>query len=134
MNIASFDDLLQAARLQAEPQRLLFVFTSAELPQDSTPAQRAHFQSGQGGALVPMMCVDKAPDELKTFADLVDESSQFGGAWSIVFAAALSGMAGVAPSSATAEKALQRMVDAIKAGTLGTFIPFDRQGQPVMLG
>ena len=26
MNITSFDDLLQAARAQSEPQRLLFVF------------------------------------------------------------------------------------------------------------
>ena len=51
-----------------------------------------------------------------------------------MFAAALSGIAGVAPTSATAEKALERMVESIKAGTLSTFIPFDRNGQTVMLG
>lgn len=134
MNISSFDDLLQAARQQAEPQRLLFVFTSADLPQDSTSAQRERFLAGQGGALVPVMCVDKTPDELRTFADLMQESNQFGQEWSIVFAAALSGSGGRAPTPEAAEKPLQRMVEAIKAGTLGTFIPFDRQGQPVMLG
>ena len=34
MNIASFDDLLVAARQQPEPQRLLFVFAGVELPND----------------------------------------------------------------------------------------------------
>jgi hypothetical protein len=112
----------------------LFVFAGADLPEDSTPAQREQFLAGQGGALVPLMYVDKTPEELHTFADLVQESHQFGKEWSIVFAAALSGSGGLAPTSEAAEKPLQRMVEAIKAGTLGTFIPFDRQGQPVMLG
>ena len=79
------------------------------------------------------MCVDKTPEEVNSFAGLVRESSQFGQEWSIVFAAAMSGSGGVAPSSEAAEKPLQQMVEAIKAGTLGTFIPFDRQGQTVML-
>lgn len=134
MNISSFDDLLQAARQQTEPQRLLFVFAGADLPEDSTPTQREQFLAGHGGALVPIMYVDKTPEELHTFADLVQESHQFGKEWSIVFAAALSGSGGLAPTSEAAEKPLARMVEAIKAGTLGTFIPFDRQGQPVMLG
>lgn len=134
MNISSFDDLLLAAKQQTDPQRLLFVFTSADLPQDSTADQQAQFLAGKGGALVPIMCVDKTPEELQSFSDLVAESRQFGQEWSIVFAAALSGIGGVAPTPETAEKALQRMVEAIKAGTLGTFIPFDRQGHPVMLG
>lgn len=133
MNIASFDDLLQAARQQTEPQRLLFVFAGADLPEDSTSTQRERFLAGQGGALVPIMCVDKTPEELLTFADLVQESRQFGQEWTIVFAAALSGNGGLAPTSEAAEKSLQGMVESIKAGTLGTFIPFDRQGQPVTL-
>jgi hypothetical protein len=40
MNISSFDDLLRAAREQSEPQRLLFVFANAVLPDDSTPVLR----------------------------------------------------------------------------------------------
>lgn len=133
MNISSFDDLLQAARQQVEPQRLLFVFASADLPDDSTAAQRASFLAGQGGALVPIMYVDKSSDELHTFADLAQEAHQFGREWSIVFAAALSGSGGRPPSSDAAEKALQRMVESIKAGSLGNFIPFDRQGHAVTL-
>ena len=70
MDISSFDDLLQAARMQPEPQRLLFVFAAVELPDDATPAQRARFEAGQGGALVPLMCVDKTPQELASFEAL----------------------------------------------------------------
>ncbi len=133
MNISSFDDLLQAARQQPEPQRLLIVFAGADLPEDSTPAQRASFQAGQGGALVPIMYVDKSPDELHTFADLAQEALQFGRAWRIVFAAAMSGSGGRPPSPDAVEKALQRLVESIKAGSLGSLIPFDRQGQAVQL-
>lgn len=134
MNISSFDDLLQAARQQTEPQRLLFVFTRADLPADATSAQRERFKDGQGGALVPIMCVDKTPDELRTFADLAEESRQFGQEWHVVFATAMSGNGGLAPSSSAAEMPLQRMVEAIKAGNLGTLIPFDQQGQSLRLG
>ena len=133
MNISSFDDLLQAARQQAEPQRLLFVFASADLPDDSTPAQRASFEAGQGGALVPVMCVDKAPNEVESFVDLVTQASEFGPRWTMVFVAAMSGVAGRAPTSEAAEKPLQRMVEGIKAGSLGSYIPFDIHGQPVVL-
>lgn len=137
MEIASFDDLLTAARQQPEPQRLLFVFAVAELPDDATPAQRARFEAGQGGALVPRMCVDKMPQELASFATLVDEAQQFtapGHDWTIVFAAAMSGTLNKAPTSADAEAPLQRMVDAIKGGAHGAYIPFDRSGQPVRFG
>ena len=133
MNMSSFDDLLQAAKQQPEPQRLLFVFANAELPPDSTAAQKADFLAGHGGALVPVMCVDKTPEELQSFANLMQESTQFGNAWSIVFASTMSGQDGLSPSSEAAEKPLQKMVEAIKAGTLGNFIPFDRSGLPVDL-
>jgi len=133
MNIANFDDLLLAARQQPEPQRLLFVFANAELPDDSTPEQRAGFQAGQGGALMPLMSVDKSPDEIETFGGLVEESRQFGRDWAVVFVAGLSGRDGLAPTSTEAEQSLQRMIEAIKTGAFGAFMPFDRQGQPMLI-
>ena len=133
MEITCFDDLLSAARAQIEPQRLLFVFTEAELPDAPTPEQRAGFARGQGGALVPRLCVDKAPDELGTFDALAQEAVQFGQPWTLVFAAALGGTLNRAPTSADAEAPLQRMVEAIKAGRHEGLIPFDRQGQAVRL-
>jgi hypothetical protein len=133
MSISSFDDLLRAAREQSEPQRLLFVFATAVLPDNSTPEQRARFEAGQGGALAPLMSVDKSPKELGTFAALVEESRQFGHDWAIVFVASLSGRDGRAPTSEEADSSLQRMIEAIKSGLFGSFIPFDRQGQPMLL-
>lgn len=130
-HISTFDDLLRAARQQPEPQRLLFVFTRAELPEDSTTEQRMRFDAGEGGALVPLMCVDRTPDELGTFAELVDESRSRGPEWALVFVASLAGHRGRAPTSADAEAPLQRMVESIKAGSHGNFIPFDRNGHPV---
>lgn len=134
MNIATFDDLLMAAGAQPAPQRLLFVFVSIELPDDATPAERAGFERGEGGALVPQMCVDKTPDELTSFEQFKQEAGQMGSAWGMVFAAALSGKAGRAPSSQDAEKPLQDMVEAIRMGQLQTFIPFNPQGEAVQLG
>jgi hypothetical protein len=132
--IASFDDLLRAARQQPRPQRLLFVFAAAGVSADSTPEQRARFAANAGGELTPLMCVDKAPEELSDFAALVEESAQFGNDWAIVFVAALDGRDGLAPTSVEAEAPLQRMVEAIKTGSVGSFLPFDRSGRPLQLG
>ncbi len=133
MNISSFDDLLRAARAQAQPQRLLFVFADAALPDDSTPEQRTRFQAGEGGALMPLMSVDKNPDELHTFAALVEESRQFGGDWAVVFVAGLSGRDGRAPTSVEADQSLQYMIEAIKTGAFGAFMSFDSRGQPIQI-
>ena len=133
MNISNFDDLLRAARTQPEPQRLLFVFARAVLPDNSTPEQRARFEAGEGGALAPLMAVDRTPDDLGTFAALVEESRQFGTDWAVVFVASLPGRAGRAPTSKEADQPLQRMIESIKAGSIGSFIPFDRRGEPVQL-
>ena len=133
MNISSFDDLLRAAREQPEPQRLLFVFASAVLPEDSTPEQRVRFEAGEGGALAPLMAVDKTPEELGTFAALVEESRRFGPDWAVVFVASLPGRAGRPPTSQEADPPLQRMIESIKAGSIGSYLPFNRQGEPMQL-
>lgn len=133
MTIANFNDLLQAARSEALPQRLLFVFTEVELPDDCTPQERAQFEAGQGGALVPKMYVDKNPDELTSFEALVSEATQFGQNWGMVFAAAMSGTALQPPTSADADKPLKDMVEAIKQGRISAYIPFDKSGMPIQL-
>ena len=133
MSIANFDELLRAAREQPQPQRLLFVFANAVLPDDSTPEQRAGFEAGEGGALAPLMTVDKTPEEMDTFAALVEESRQFGPDWAVVFVASLSGRDGRAPTSKEADRSLQYMIESIKTGLFGSFIPFDRRGEPVLL-
>ena len=131
MEIANFDDLLRAARAQPEPQRLLFVFVAAELPEDSTPEQRARFEAGEGGTLVPLMSVDKDPDDLASFSSLEEESRNFARDWTMVFVAGLPGRDGRAPTSAEADRSLEQMIESVKLGSVGAFLPFDRQGLPV---
>ncbi|MBB4845650.1 hypothetical protein HNP55_004202 [Paucibacter oligotrophus] len=133
MRIDNFDGLLQAARAQTQPQRLLLVFTAAELPADASPEQDRQFQAGQGGTLTPQMCVDKSPDELDSFAALAAEAQAMGPGWQIMFAAALSGQGGQAATDAQTDAALQQMVESIKQGRLSGLIPFDLTGQVLSL-
>jgi hypothetical protein len=78
------------------------------------------------------MSVDKAPEDLGTFDALVEESRQYGQDWAIVFVASLSGRDGRAPTSKEADRSLQYMIESIKTGLFGSFIPFDRRGQPML--
>jgi len=138
MNIETFDDLLLSARQQSDAQRLLFVFAGSELPDDCTDEQRARFEVGMGGAVVPLMVVDKTPEELSGFPQLIEESTQFAQEhiardWAIVFVAALGGRGKLAPTSEEADTPLRRMVEAIRAGSVKSFLTFDRQGQLVTL-
>lgn len=126
-----FDQLLQAAAAQPQPQRLLFVFATAELPDDATPAQRKRFGEGGGGALAPLMCVDKSPAELSGFDALVAESRDAGPPWQVVFAAGLSGSDGQPPGDAQVDQALQAMVERIRGGTLAGLLALAPSGEPL---
>jgi hypothetical protein len=131
LNIYTFDDLLRAAREQPAPQRLLFVFAGVALPDDSTPEQEQRFSAGTGGALLPLMCVDRTPDQLTTFSMLMEELRLVGPEWALVFVASLTGHGGRVPTSRRAEKPLQSMAESIQAGAHQSFIPFGTDGQPV---
>ena len=133
MNIACFDDLFLAAKAQEQPQQLLFVFAGAELPPDATMEQEAQFHDGEGGEFAPRMCVDKLASALPDFDALAEEASHAGPPWAIVFAAALSGRNGAPPSAGDTDRALQKMVDAVKSGRLDVMLPFNRAGLPVQL-
>ncbi len=127
--MSPFAQLLQAAHAQPDEQRLLFVFAAAELPEQATAEQREEFARGQGGSLTPLMCVDKAPDEVGSFQALADEARRMGPPWQVVFVAALSGKGPQPPADAQVDQALQRMVDAVKHGGIEGFLAFDPQGQ-----
>ncbi|MEH6459438.1 ribonucleotide reductase subunit alpha [Chitinimonas sp. JJ19] len=131
--INSFSDFLLAARQQDQPQRLLFVFARAELPEQASQEERARFEAGQGGALAPLMCVDKLPEEIGDFVQLRTESEHMGQSWQLLFAASLAGRGGKAPGSAEAEPHLNRMIEAIKQGRVQHLLAFDREGDPQRL-
>jgi len=122
---------LNAANEQAEPQRLLFVFAGAELPVNHSEAQKKRYSDREGGALSPVMCVDKLPSELGSFASLVEESRQTGMSWDIVFVASMAGRAGIAPNRDEAEQPLKMMVAAIQNDRIGNFLAFNRDGELV---
>ncbi|NAW34592.1 ribonucleotide reductase subunit alpha [Halomonas alimentaria] len=134
MAITNFSDLLSEARLQPDAQRLLFVFTRAELPDNPSSEQRARFEQGEGGVLTPVLCVDKTPEELSDMAALVAESRNTGVEWDIVFVGALSGRGSEAPASEQAEAQLERMVESLKMGNVDQFLALDRQGEAVRIG
>lgn len=131
MNIEHFNDLLALARAQAqaEPQRLLMVFTAAEIESDATPAQRAAHEAGQSGVLRPLMCVDKDPAEIADFAAIAEEARHAGPAWSLMFAAALAGRS----SAKEIERMLELLVKRVETGELGGLIPFNTAGEAVQL-
>lgn len=131
---AHFRQLLTAAAAQSEPQRLLFVFAVAELPDSATPEQRDRFQSGRGGALAPLMCVDKAPRDLADFPALVTEAERAGPPWSVVFAASLSGKDGRPPDKARIDLALETMTAAVRDGRIDGFAAYGPQGEFLEIG
>lgn len=129
MNISSYDDLIRAARAQPQPQRLLFAFAKAELPDEAGEAERAGFAEQRGGALAPVMCVDKTTEELGSFAELVAESAYTGKEWDIVFVTTMSGRNGKPPASSEAEAPLNMMVTYIHTGQIGQFLAFGKDGE-----
>lgn len=129
-----FMQLVAMAAAQPEPQRLLFLFAGAELPEGASAAQRARHAAGEGGSLAPLMCVDKAPGELHGFEALVAESREAGPPWQVMFVAALAGQGGQPPSAQRVELALGKMVDAVHGGQVQGFVAYDRQGRPLDFG
>ena len=133
MKISSYEDLLNAANQQDEPQRLLFVFVGAELPDGHTESQANLYKAQKGGALTPVMCVDKSPDELSNFASLVEESRQTGKSWDVVFVAGMSVKSGSKSNSDEVEQTLKTMVENIQKGKISGYLAFNREGELIQL-
>jgi hypothetical protein len=135
MEITSFDDLLRMAMQQPALQRLLLVFCKAELPEDANAQQKAEFEAGEGGLLVPVASVDKFPEALGSFASLSAETVQHGIVWDVLFVAAMDRTKDEGPQQiAQVDQTLEAMVSAVKAAQVGNFIPFDPTGAVVALG
>ncbi|WP_417538556.1 ribonucleotide reductase subunit alpha [Marinobacter sp.] len=132
--ISSYSDLIKTAKSEHEPQRLLFVFCRAELPDDASADEKAAFERGEGGALTPVICVDKALEEVSEFAALVEESEGTGQSWDVVFVAAMSGRGGTPPSTDEAQQPLTMMVESIRLGHVSNYLPLDKSGNAVSLG
>ncbi|HET8898819.1 MAG TPA: ribonucleotide reductase subunit alpha [Rhodanobacteraceae bacterium] len=133
MSLETFADLLAAAHAEPEPQRLLLVFAKAECPRDASAAERAAFERGEGGALAPVVCVDKLATQIASFDALLEESRHTGHDWDILFVTSMGGYGGHAPGSDEAVQPLRMMVEQIKGGRIGNFLAVDRHGDLLSL-
>jgi hypothetical protein len=135
VQITDFATLLEAAAQQPEPQRFLFVFLQSSLPKFASEKEKRNFESGQGGQLTPVFCVDKALDELTDFPSLVEEAEQMGEDWQIVLVAAMSGKDGQMPTTEDAEEPLQHITNQVAMGeSLSAYLAFQKDGCPVQFG
>lgn len=123
MNIATFEELLIAAAVQPQPQRLLMTFAVAEPEPDATPGVVART------TLVPVMCVDKQVGELDTFDNLAEEAGRMGQPWDVVLVTSLSGQGGRLPDERETDAALNKMLKSIELGQMDRLLAFDRGGE-----
>jgi len=133
MEINSYQDFIEAAKQQHEPQRLLFVLAKAQLPEQPTDSQKQQFETQEGGTLEPVLCVDKLPEEVEDFSALVEESKRTDIDWDIAFISAMDGRGGHPISSDEASQPLEMMVQQIQAGMIKHFLTINRQGELVQL-
>ncbi|MFT6206389.1 MAG: hypothetical protein ACJA0T_000286 [Colwellia sp.] len=124
----TFKELLELTHEQEQPQRLMFLFANAE----STNAKKS--KKHQKGTILPVMCVDKLPEELTTFAALKAEADTIEESWNFVFIASLSGENGMTPSEDDAEPFLNKMVNDVQTGNnVGRYVIYDRDENPIEL-
>lgn len=119
MNIATFEELLIAAAIQPQPQRLLMTFARAEAEENAAPGR---------ATLVPVMCVDKQVGELDTFANLAEEAGRMAQPWDVMLVTTLSGQGGRLPDLKQTDAAMSKMVAAIQHGQMERLLAFDRSG------
>ncbi len=127
VDIINYQTLLMVGREQETPQRFLFTFLKASLPKDHEGNEQQCFQAGKGGVLQPLMCVDKALNDLTTFSDLVEESKNMDQDWQLVLVACLSGVEDSMPASTEIDLQLKMMVQMVEnGGDLSRYLAFDR--------
>lgn len=120
--IKLFKDLLKMTAEQEQPQRLLFLFANADVQNAKKSKKHQH------GTITPVMCVDKLPEELSTFATLIKEADSIEKNWDFVFIASLNGQDGTAPTTEDAEPYLNKMTHDIESGhEIGRYVIFDRE-------
>lgn len=128
MKISKFNDLLNASKMQDQPQRLLFLFAKA------TSLPNAVMTKHHSGTIDPVMCVDKLPDGVVSFSTLLDEADSISTKWDFVFIGCLDGNAGLPPSSEDAGPYLKMMTNDLASGkNISKYIVFDRMENHVIL-
>jgi hypothetical protein len=76
--------------------------------------------------------VDKRPDELTSFSALAKESRNTDKDWQVVFVAAITDYTPDQPDQKRVDGVFQQMIRMIQAGTIGSLMAFDRDGDPLL--
>jgi len=126
--MSQFEDLILKSNLQKQPQRLLFLFAK------STSMLKDGQTSYQSGVINPVMCVDKLPSELTSFAQLVEEADSYSHLWNFIFVSSFSGSNGKVPSSDDASVYLERMTNDLLTGKdLSKYIVWNRNQETIII-
>jgi hypothetical protein len=130
--ISDFDGLVGAARTQPRAQRLLFVFVRTSLQKDASAAERARYEAGKGGALLPLFCVDFGAHQVESFQRLATQADEQSTEWDKVLVACID-----EPNAGQAEPhvdhALKSMIARVHAGgDLSGYLCFARDGTPLL--
>lgn len=126
--LGEFTKLIEAAKQQEQPQRLLMLFARAE------SGKKKSSSTHQSGTVTPVMCVDKLPEEISSFEALIKEADSISNEWSFVLIAGLGGNDGVAPPTEAAEPYLNQMAnDVVMGQDLTNYTILDRKQNPVLL-
>jgi hypothetical protein len=132
MEISNFEDLLRAAASQPQAQRILLVFVKTSIQKDASDAERARFQTGDGGALMPQFCVDLAPADIPSFPALVSEADQQSTDWDKVLVACMDAPP-TGPAKTQVDQALKSMIARVQTGeNLAGYLCFSRDGTPLL--
>lgn len=128
MSIKNLKDLISEAHKQPEPQRLLLLFAQA------TPMSTGMNVKHQSGTITPVMCVDKLPSEIESFAELVKEADSITAKWDFILISTLSGKNGVVPTSDEAGPYLKEMSNGLASGdNLSKYAILDRDETPIIV-
>lgn len=124
----NFDEILKAAHNETQPQRLLLLFAKA------SPMKGPQKTSHQSGTIVPVMCVDKLPEEIASFDALLREADSITTQWDFVLVGSISGKDGAPPSSEEADPHLHKMSNDLANGMdLSRYAILDRKQQIIIV-
>lgn len=114
--MSKFQELLTMARYQAEPVKLLMLFTKADIESANNNVNKGFIQ--------PLMCVDKLPQELSDYDALCKEADAINADWDLVFLTSINANV----ESSIIDSSMKSMVSDVQTGkNTAMYVVLDRQ-------
>jgi len=114
--MSKFQELLSMARHQAEPVKLLLLFTKANVESSVNDVNK--------GVIEPVMCVDKLPSELTDYTALCHEADNINQAWDLLFVTSI----GANTEVSLIESSMKEMIKDVQSGkNTALYVVLDRE-------